>query len=196
MEPSAIYRGAPYEAWLAMNEAMADMMQDKLHNDNGAWRLFQIAFILANLPALVTRMSEFMGHFDKNRDEAVTLLYFATGGGKSEAFLGLLLFNLFLDRLRGKTFGVTAMMRYPLRLLTIQQAVRTARAMVFAERVRLRLAYPGEAFSIGFWVGSGGTPNRLTEREVSRVPTLESVGVGPVPDNQKEGYALAEAALA
>ena len=49
-------------------------------------------------------------------EETATLLYFPTGGGKSEAFFGLLVYNLFLDRLRGKLVGVTALVRYPLRL--------------------------------------------------------------------------------
>jgi ATP-dependent helicase YprA (DUF1998 family) len=61
--------------------------------------------------------------FDPEFDEEIaTLLYFPTGGGKSEAFFGLLIFNLFLDRLRGKSTGITALLRYPLRLLTLQQA--------------------------------------------------------------------------
>ena len=56
----------------------------------------------------------------------MTLLYFSTGGGKSEAFLGLLAFVIFLDRLRGKNRGISALMRYPLRLLTLQQARRSS----------------------------------------------------------------------
>ncbi|WKE65785.1 helicase-related protein [Gallaecimonas kandeliae] len=191
--PQSDSRGAPYEAWLAMNEAMADMMKDKLKNDDGAWRLFQVAFILASLPSLVTRMSDFKHSFQRNRDEAVTLLYFSTGGGKSEAFLGLLLFNLFLDRLRGKAFGVTAMMRYPLRLLTIQQAVRTAKAMAFAETIRIKREYSGEPFSIGFWVGSTGTPNWHSDPKIQNIPYLEDVGVErPIPAGLKDNYKQAE----
>jgi len=172
-------RAAPFEAWLAMNEAMADYMKERLRleEDTATWRLFQLAFILANIPALVSRMPEYMGIFDESRDDAVTLLYFATGGGKSEAFFGLLLYALLLDRLRGKCFGVTAMIRYPLRLLTIQQAQRASKVLGKAELVRQRHEYGGEPFSIGFWVGSGGSPNRLNERGVADVPEISTVTV-------------------
>lgn len=99
-----------------------------------------VGFIIANLPALASRMPELAMHYDEGRDDAVTLLYFATGGGKSEAF-GLLVFNLLLDRLRGKHVGVTAMLRYPLRLLTIQQAQRCAKVLAQADLVRRARGY-------------------------------------------------------
>lgn len=165
-------KAMPYEAWLAMNEAMANLMRDRFGHDNTEWRLFQLAFILANLPTIASRLPEFKAHFRAERDDAVTLLYFSTGGGKSEAFFGLLLFALFFDRLRGKGIGVTAMIRYPLRLLTIQQAQRASRVLAKAELVRRKHGYGGKAFSIGFWVGSGGSPNRLSERGVGDIPTI------------------------
>ena len=82
---------------------------------------------------------------------------FATGG-KSEAFFRLLVTNVFLDRLRGKQRGVTALVRYPLRLLTLQQARRLTRILVNAELVEVRRRVPGAPFEIRFWVGSGNTP--------------------------------------
>jgi len=167
-DPKAI----PYEAWLAMNEAMADLMKERFQNDDTEWRLFQLAFILASLPTIASRLPAFATHFRAERDDAVTLLYFPTGGGKSEAFFGLLLFALFFDRMRDKGTGVTAMIRYPLRLLTIQQAQRVARVLAKAELVRHRHQYGGSPFSIGFWVGSGGSPNRLNGRGVSDIPTI------------------------
>lgn len=165
-----------FEAWLAMNEAMTNFMKSRFGDDSGEWRLFQIAFIVANLPALASRMSEFANRYEAARDDSVTLLYFATGGGKSEAFFGLLVFNLMLDRLRGKATGVTAMLRYPLRLLTIQQAQRCARVLAHAELVRRARRYGGDTFAIGFWVGSGGSPNRLNAKGVSSIREIESVG--------------------
>ncbi len=112
-------RAAPWEAWLLTNEAFGHYGGDRFTD----WRLFQLAFILAHVPTLASRMPEYADRFDADRDElSASLLYFATGGGKSEAFFGLLMFNLFLDRLRGKLRGVTALVRYPLRLLTLQQA--------------------------------------------------------------------------
>jgi hypothetical protein len=165
-----------FEAWLAMNEAMANFMKSRFGNDHGEWRLFQIAFIIANIPALASRMPEFKQHYDEARDDSVTLLYFATGGGKSEAFFGLLVFGLLLDRLRGKKTGVTAMLRYPLRLLTIQQAQRCARVLAQAELIRRTYGYGGDQYAIGFWVGSGGSPNRLNAKGVSNIKEIDEVG--------------------
>ncbi|HZR03085.1 MAG TPA: helicase-related protein [Burkholderiales bacterium] len=166
-------RGVPFEAWVSMNDAMARVASKKGYGD---WRLFQLAFILANLPAFVTRVPEFHHHYTAEVAEyssGVTLLYFATGGGKSEAFLGLLVFVLFLDRLRGKERGVSAMLRYPLRLLTLQQAQRTGKTLAQAELVRRQRNHPGEAFSLGFWVGSANTPNWLGDEDLrDSVPML------------------------
>ena len=119
-------RAAPWEAWLLTNEAFALYGGERFTD----WRLFQLAFILAHIPTFASRMPEFADRFDADRDElSASLLYFATGGGKSEAFFGLLVFNVFLDRLRGKQRGVTALVRYPLRLLTLQQARRLMRIL-------------------------------------------------------------------
>jgi len=153
-------RAAPWEAWLLTNEAFALYGGERFTD----WRLFQLAFILAHVPTFASRMPEFADRFDADRDElTASLLYFATGGGKSEAFFGLLIFNVFLDRLRGKHRGVTALVRYPLRLLTLQQARRLMRILTNAELVKIRRRVPGAPFEIGFWVGSGNTPNRAAQ---------------------------------
>lgn len=173
VDPLAI----PFEAWRAMNETMANLMQRNTGKDEGQWHLFQLAFILASLSSVVTRMPEYRHRYDAKRDDAVTLLYFSTGGGKSEAFFGLLALNLFLDRLRGKTFGVTALVRYPLRLLTVNQAQRMARMLAQAEKVRVHHGYPGAPFAIGFWVGSAGTPNSHKGKGVKDIPFVDAVHV-------------------
>lgn len=153
-------RAVPWTAWTRTNETFAQYGGRKFTD----WRLFQLAFILAHIPTLASRMPEFEERFDAFRDElSASLLYFPTGGGKSEAFFGLLIFNLFLDRLRGKARGVTALVRYPLRLLTLQQGRRLMRVLVQAELVRLRHRIPGWPFELGFWVGSGNTPNRVAQ---------------------------------
>ncbi|MCL8315533.1 hypothetical protein M9Y48_13155 [Enterobacter cloacae subsp. cloacae] len=170
-DPKAIV----YEAWLATNETMANFMKSRFGNDKGEWRLFQLAFIIANIPALASRIPEFSHFYNEHRDDAVTLLYFATGGGKSEAFFGLLVFNLMLDRLRGKHRGVTALVRYPLRLLTIQQAQRCAGVLAHGERIRNHYEYGGDSLAIGFWVGSGGSPNYHREKGVKSIPNVSSV---------------------
>lgn len=162
--------GIPFEAWISMNAAMAKVAAAKGYDK---WRLFQIAFILASIPAFATRIPAFHDFYDpdvaKQSDE-VTLLYFSTGGGKSEAFLGLLAFVVFLDRLRGKHLGVSALMRYPLRLLTLQQARRTFAVLGAAEQIRYERSHPGEPFSLGFWVGGTNTPNWHTDDGYDDVP--------------------------
>ncbi len=172
-------KAAVYEAWLGMNEAMANFMKLRFGTDDSKWRLFQLAFIVANIPALASRLPEFKHCYQEARDDSVTLLYFATGGGKSEAFFGLLVFNLLLDRLRGKRTGVTALLRYPLRLLTIQQAQRCARVLAQAELVRRKRGYGGDPLSIGFWVGSGGSPNWHGAKGVNSIPEITTAPPHP-----------------
>ncbi len=153
---------APYRAWLLTNEAFADLYPPTPRNSAPGWRLFQLAFVLAHVPTLASRVPGFDGEefFKPSFDEdSATLLYMSTGGGKTEAFFGTVTYGLFLDRLRGKARGVTAMMHYPLRLLTVQQAQRLARLLARAELVRRRRSVGGSAFEIGFWVGGGNTPN-------------------------------------
>ena len=182
--PQANDKAVLFESWLSMNESMADLMKDKLPDDSGAWRLFQIAFIIANVPAVASRMPCFRHEYDRERDDTVTLLYFATGGGKSEAFFGLLVLNLFFDRLRGKHKGVTAMLRYPLRLLTIQQAQRCSKVLAKADRVKRKFGYLGDPFAIGFWVGSGGSPNSHKTAGMDFIPKVEDKA--PAPNVEKD----------
>lgn len=124
----------------------------------GRWRPFQISFVLLCMAGIVTP-----DHEDRQVSD---LLWFPTGGGKTEAYLGLIAFTTFLRRLRdGETGGgVTVLMRYTLRLLTLQQFERAA-ALICAMEL-LREADPGrlgrEEISIGMWVGRSATPNTLT----------------------------------
>lgn len=126
-----------------------------------AWRPFQIGFILINLAGLVDPH-----HRDR---EVVDLLFFPTGGGKTEAYLGLAAITLALRRLRnqGKDGGgVTVLMRYTLRLLTLDQWDRAAALICALELERKAATKDGKAlgdhpFEMGLWVGQGATPNRL-----------------------------------
>lgn len=129
-----------------------------------SWRPFQLGFVLINLPELTD-----VGH--SGRAELVDLLFFPTGGGKTEAYLGLTAYTFALRRLQGTVGvgesardghdGVAVLMRYTLRLLTAQQFQRAA-ALVCAAEV-LRQADAGvwgkRRFSIGLWVGGSVTPN-------------------------------------
>lgn len=154
-------RAAPWRAWTMANEAFA--LRDA-HDQRRGWRLFQMAFVLAHVPVFASRMPEWRDRHDPLLDEeGVSLLYFPTGGGKSEAFYGTLLYAMFLDRLRGKDRGVTAMIRYPLRLLTLQQAQRLLKLVVRAEMVRKSHGVGRWPFEMGFWVGSQNTPNHYRE---------------------------------
>ena len=152
--------GIPYRAWLATNASF--LKAAKI--ENPGWRLFQLAFVLAHIPTIASRMPEFEGYFREEYDEdKATLLYMSTGGGKSEAFFGILIFTLFFDRLRGKHRGISAMIHYPLRLLTLQQAQRLMRLLARAEIIRRKMKAEGAPFEIGFWVGSSNTPNHVTD---------------------------------
>ena len=131
------------------------------------WRLFQIVFIVSLIPEMVR--SEYpddvtMAEADL---EMANLLYFPTGGGKTEAFLGACVFNMFFDRLRGKNEGITAFLKYPLRLLAVQQLDRVLTIVIKANAIReeeseLRETTP---FKVGFFVGKENTPNRIDSKE-------------------------------
>ncbi|OBJ86634.1 helicase-related protein [Mycobacterium asiaticum] len=126
-----------------------------------SWRPFQIAYILLNLPGIADPDHE-------DRDIA-DLLWFPTGGGKTEAYLGLVAFTILHRRIKDSaTLGVAVVMRYTLRLLTIQQFERATMLLCSLERLRQREKDLGNRpFSIGLWVGQGATPNTLLEARKS-----------------------------
>ena len=99
---------------------------------------------------------------DHPEREEVDLIWFPTGGGKTEAYLGVIAYLLFLKRLRGEeSSGATVLMRYTLRLLTAQQFERAA--TLFCAMEMLRKQKPGlgdKPFTLGLWVGSAASPNR------------------------------------
>jgi helicase-like protein len=170
----------PITAWRFMNQTFGKFWKRKNKNVK-QWRLFQLAFIVAQIPAIVSRLDFWKDNpfaYNAEDDREATLLYFSTGGGKSESFFGLLVYALAFDRLRGKGRGVTASVRYPLRLLTSQQAYRLAQVLAAAERVRWEwqdagLELEGQGFEIGFWVGGNNTPNNPNMRGVSEIPKLQ-----------------------
>ncbi len=136
--------------------------------EHHSWRPFQLAFLLVNLPALndVTHLER------SSADGLVDLLFFPTGGGKTEAYLGLTAFTLAIRRLQGtvggydgRSGGVAVLMRYTLRLLTAQQFQRAAALMCACEHLRRGLLSDGDErwgdtpFRLGMWVGANVTPN-------------------------------------
>lgn len=139
------------------------------------WRLFQIVFIVSLVPDIAACDPDVL--LDEQKVQTtlndVSLLYFPTGGGKTEAFLGVLIFNLFFDRYRGKECGVTSILRYPLRLLSVQQVQRLANALAQAELIRRAdvAISSTEEFSLGYFVGDANTPNKIEKKNVVKYRT-------------------------
>lgn len=134
----------------------------------GFWRAFQIAFLLMSIEGIVDENSS-------DRD-IVDLIWFPTGGGKTEAYLGLTAFTVFYNRLIGRsTTGSDVIMRYTLRLLTAQQFQRAATLFCAMEVIRNeRVNLLGtQRFSIGLWVGGDTTPNKRAEA-VSKLQALKN----------------------
>jgi len=171
------------EAFRLANKTMLQLNEHGARQYTG-WRLFQLVFIVSHVPALAWREhdpTEFAPGLwgdatDRDPTAAATVLWFPTGQGKTEAYLGLMAVALFFDRLRGKSRGITAWCRFPLRLLSLQQTERQLAFVAAAEQVRLRSAdsiaasggTAGDPFAVGFYVGEGNTPNTLSRDEKCR----------------------------
>lgn len=173
--------GKAFEAFRFMNRAMwlqrtrslysEQVRQGKdVHYDdvdearNRTWYPFQMAFILLNIPSVSK-----LDHPDRSEGQEATadLLFFPTGGGKSEAYLGLSAYTMGLRRLQGTVAGrsgengVAVLMRYTLRLLTLQQFQRATALLCACESIRRsdEAKWGKTPFRIGLWVGSKTTPN-------------------------------------
>ena len=146
------------EAFKLMNKAF-------LRTSKGytSWKLFQLVFITSNIPDIA---SEEHVEIENSRNE-VELLYSPTGSGKTEAFLGVSIFQAFFDRLTGKKMGTSIIAKFPLRMLSLQQLQRVADIFAAAEIVRketITISGPDyDPFSVGYYVGAENTPNNLTE---------------------------------
>lgn len=159
------YKDFVYKAFLYMNETF-DTSFPGVKSKIVGWRLFQIVFIVSLLGEVIrSEYSDDKGLAYADIDVA-NLLYFPTGGGKTEAFLGVVVFTLFFDRLRGKEVGVSAFIKYPLRLLTVQQLERVTVIMMKANTVLEKYLPASEKFSSGFFVGGQVTPNKMDAEKI------------------------------
>jgi hypothetical protein len=149
------------EAFRLANKVMAKAARRRRSGsqEEPRWYPFQLAFLLLNLSSIARP--------DDDDRELVDLLFFPTGGGKTEAYLGLAAFTIFFRRLRNRGSvhgcGVAVIMRYTLRLLTLDQLGRAA-ALICAMELERRddVDKLGRwPFEIGLWVGQAATPNRI-----------------------------------
>ncbi|WP_420618556.1 DISARM system helicase DrmA [Candidatus Poriferisocius sp.] len=166
------------DAFRVANRAVASALRQRsdaeVPDEGPSWRAFQLAFILLNIPGLVDP--------EGSQREIVDLLFFPTGGGKTEAYLGLAAFAIVLRRLRSpdeerlQGAGVVVIMRYTLRLLTLDQLTR-ASGLVCAlelERCSDPDKYGTWPFEIGLWVGRAATPNMMGSKGDGRQDTARS----------------------
>jgi hypothetical protein len=162
------------ESFRLANRAM--LMQYRWNRntvENLEWRPFQMGFILLAISSLADRR-----HPDRN---TMDLLWFPTGGGKTEAYLALVAFLAFYRRLTSGSdpdagAGVAAVMRYTLRLLTTQQFMRAASMILACDAIRRGVAggvnkpekFGRTPISIGLWVGGEATPNNYDQAKLAR----------------------------
>ena len=172
-------------------------LDDKCDERAFKWRPFQLAFILINLESIWNEHS-----INKS---VLDLLWIPTGGGKTEAYLGIMAFTMALRRLKAKFnltnektgAGVSIISRYTLRLLTVQQFRRTLRMVTAAEYLRVYNSfghigwrnsdtnsedwiYGSVRFSVGMWVGGSVTPLHLNKKDIGAIDILKS--------KRSEGY--------
>ena len=164
------------EAFRLANRAMCDQMRQgdvgdsERAADGPRWRPFQLAFLLTVMKSAIRE--------DDGFRDVLDLIWFPTGGGKTEAYLGLIAFLILWRRLKYGPVGAgtVAFMRYTLRLLTRQQFERAARMICALELIRRGDARLGEeAITVGIWVGGESTPNTFAQA-VKAVETIAEGG--------------------
>lgn len=153
------------QAFKIANQAMLDQMVQSYQVRGRTqplecykWRPFQLAFLLNVIESVVNEDSDFR--------DTVDLIWFPTGGGKTEAYLGLIAFLIIWRRLTNATSGggTTVIMRYTLRLLTGQQFLRVTRMICALELIRReKTENLGEPITVGMWVGKDASPNTFKD---------------------------------
>ncbi len=152
-----------WEAFCLANVAMARSMRKSRPEKTPTWRAFQLAFILVCLPSSVNPKHEHRKILD--------LIWFPTGGGKTEAYLGLAAIVIFHRRITARSAaeasGTAVLTRYTLRLLTIQQFERATRMICACELIRKanKERFGTTPLTCGLFVGNSATPGKLMEAE-------------------------------
>lgn len=144
-----------------MNEVMGNAFKQQGKKHIKTWRLFQLGFILTQIRAIYERHcddGELTDHLD-----IAEVLWFSTGGGKTEAYFGIIIMAMLYDRLKDRLYGPAAWMKFPLRMLSVQQFQRLAYVIAQANRIREREQeqLPGHPFTVGYFTGSG-TPRNIS----------------------------------
>lgn len=174
-EPQSNVPQNPWQAWLGTCAV-----------DDRYWRAFQVAFLLMSLDSF---RSEFCRDKDVSEDrDIVDLIWFPTGGGKTEAYLGVAAFYMFLQRLEPSSSsglpkdGTNVFMRYTLRMLTTQQFQRAASlicAMEYLRAADVSGELGSNRFSLGLWVGRDASPNNWKDS----IDAIKKYAKGDVPGN-------------
>jgi hypothetical protein len=172
-------------AFALMNEAMLMQWISNdaimgIHKDESSyeWRPFQLAFILMVLESTINENSHFRDTLD--------LIWFPTGGGKTEAYLGLMVFLFVYRRIKypSSSGGTVAMMRYTLRLLTTQQFLRANKVIFALELIRRKnqSILGKETFTCGLWLGKSTSPNTFKQaREILEDQKLDKLTLKSCP---------------
>jgi len=185
------------ESFLKTNETFYNYYSTQdISLPSASWRLFQLAFFLSSIESVVEECDL----------DVADVLHVDTGGGKSEAYFALVVFTSFYERCTGKKDGVSAIVKFPLRMLSIQQLERAASVIIHAEDVRKKYKemFSGTPFSLGYYVGSksGDFPDlyakvreNLYENKklISPAPSSKIISKCPIcPSNSKGTLRLEE----
>ncbi len=172
---------------MSLEFALAEVRQ----HEHIEWRPFQVAFILLLVPSLTDPTHDERTNPDVSAQPA-DLLWFPTGGGKTEAYLGAAAFAMAIRRLQGNVGGydgnegLCVLMRCTLRLLTVQQLQRAAALICAMETIRLKApeVWGRERFTLGIWIGSKATPNKTKDGADAIRALRENKGYStqPVPN--------------
>lgn len=153
-------------AFKMMNEVFS---KSSKHNQ---WRAFQLTYIVCSIPGIIS----------KNNHNECDVIHIPTGGGKTEAYLGLVIFSIFYERIIGHIMGTTAIVKFPLRMLSVQQMERVVQKVVIAEEVRKEHNIEGDPFTLGFYVGNSTEFPNKTFEEMNAIKEKEKqFGPNSVP---------------